>query len=342
MRHAARVRALLAALAVAACSSPAPDAASGTARPTEAVPEPGSRAGGPSASAAEPLASWAELEDAPLARLEMATAAHRGRIWMAGGLSPLGEAVSEVEVFDPATGEWTRGPTLPDGVHHAALVSDGDRLWLVGGYVGASFATITDRVLVLDEGSETWTEGPPLPEPRAAGAATWDGARIVYGGGVGPGGVTGDVIVLAEGSWTEIGALPRPREHLAATSDGAGRAWLLGGRVGGLDANLADVAVVEGGSITPLDPLPTARGGVAAFYVPTIGACLSGGEAPAEAYAVVECVGDDGTIVTAPPMNVRRHGHGAAVVDGAAYVLLGGPAPGLSTHASVERLDVVP
>jgi hypothetical protein len=30
------------------------------------------------------------------------------------------------------------------------------------------------------------------------------------------------------------------------------------------------------------------------------------------------------------------------VVDGVAYVLLGGPIPGLSAHASVERLDLDP
>ena len=261
---------------------------------------------------------------------------------MAGGLSPLGEAVSEVEVFDPATGEWTSGPALPTGIHHAALVSDGERLLLVGGYIGASFATITDLVLVLEDRADAWTEGPSLPEPRAAGAAAWDGTRVVYGGGVGPGGVTGDVFAMQAEAWAELGALPRAREHLGAASDGRGRTWLLGGRVGGLDANLPDVALVEGEDVTPLDPLPTARGGVGAFYLPPLGACLTGGEAPAEAYDVVECVRDDGSVVAGPPMNVPRHGHGAAVVDGVAYVVMGGPTPALSAHESVERFELAP
>jgi hypothetical protein len=279
------------------------------------------------------------LEDAPLARLEMATAAHAGRIWLAGGLSPLGEAVSEVEVFDPGTGAWTSGPSLPTGVHHSALVSDSERLWLIGGYVGASFSAPTDIVLLLEEGADAWVEGPPLPAARAAGAAAWDGARMVYAGGVGAGGVAADVFVTDDGTWTDIGAMPRPREHLAATSDGEGRTWLLGGRVGGLDANLPDVALVEGATISPLDPLPTARGGVAAFYLPGVGACLTGGEAPTEAFTAVECVTDDGEIRSLEPMGVARHGHGAAVVDGTAYVVMGGPTPGLSAHRSVERLD---
>lgn len=272
----------------------------------------------------------------------MATAAHDGRIWMAGGLSQLGEAVAEVEIFDPASGEWSSGPGLPTGVHHAALVSDGERLLLVGGYVGSGFNAPTDIVLALPGGADAWEEAPSLPDPRAAGAAAWDGSRLVYAGGVGRGGVSGDVFALADGTWERLGAMPRAREHLAATSDGEGRTWLLGGRVGGLDGNLGDVDLVEGGTITALEPLPTPRGGVAAFFLPAIGACLTGGEAPAEALRTVECVAADGVARAAPDMTLLRHGHGAAVVDGVAYVVLGGPTPGLSAHASVERFDVAP
>jgi non-specific serine/threonine protein kinase len=288
-------------------------------------------------SAAETLA-WQELEPAPLARLEMATAAHAGRIWLAGGLSPLGEAVSEVEIFDPATGEWSSGPALPTGIHHAALVSDGDRLLLLGGYLGASFNQPTEIVLTLADGAGSWETGPPLPEARGAGAAAWDGERVVYAGGVGTGGVSADVFALQDGAWERLGAMPRTREHLAAASDGQGRTWVLGGRIGSLESNLTDVDLVEGGSITALQALPTPRGGVGAFYLPELGACLTGGEALSGAFTTVECVDPEGTISTGPEMRVPRHGHGAAVVDGVAYVLLGGPTPGLSAHSSVESL----
>ena len=343
MQHAARVRAVAAALVLAACAvAPSPDTsapASGAPHssgqlPSEAPATPGGSQG--------PLGQWTGLADAPLARLEMATAAHDGRIWMAGGLSPLGEAVAEVEIFDPASGEWSSGPGLPTGVHHAALVSDGDRLLLVGGYVGSGFNVATDVVLTLSDEDGAWQEGPPLPDPRAAGAAAWDGSRLIYAGGVGVGGVSGDVYALTDGTWQRLGAMPRAREHLAAASDGEGRTWLLGGRVGGLEGNLGDVDLLERDAITALEPLPTPRGGVAAFFLPALGACLTGGEAPAEALRTVECVGADGVARPAPDMNVLRHGHGAAVVDGIAYVMLGGPTPGLSAHASVERLDAAP
>ena len=339
MQRAARLPVLIAAIALAGCGPASPEptpVASPTEIPSSGVPE--------SSGASEPpvTAGWTQLPDAPLARLEMAVAAHAGRIWLAGGLSPLGEAVAEVEIFDPASGEWSSGPTLPTGIHHAALVSDGERLLLIGGYIGSSFSTPTEIVLTLTDGAEDWDEGQPLPEPRGAGAAAWDGERVVYAGGIGQGGVSGDVYALADGTWERIGAMPRAREHLAAASDGQGRTWLLGGRVGSLESNLGDVDLVEGDAISALEPLPTPRGGVGAFYLPTLGACLTGGEAPAEALRTVECVGPSGEILSAPDMNVLRHGHGAAVVGDVAYVVLGGPVPGLSTHASVEALDLNP
>ena len=78
-------------------------------------------------------------------------------------------------VFDPAAGTWTTGPTLPEAVHHAALVSTPSGLVLVGGYVGDE---LTDRPPRSD-GSTTaptaWTDDAPLPDSRAAGAAAFDG-----------------------------------------------------------------------------------------------------------------------------------------------------------------------
>jgi hypothetical protein len=332
------VLALVAGLATA-CGPAAPtgDPAGSTA--TTASPSsagrPAREAGSAQASAA--AASWETLDDAPFARLEMATAAHEGRIWLAGGLSPLGEALTDVDVLDPATGAWSDGPSLPAGVHHAALVSDGERLILIGGYLGSTFGQPTDVVLVLADGDDAWQAGPSLPDARAAGAAAWDGARVVYGGGIGVG-VAADVYALEDETWSRIAGLGRPREHLAATSDGEGRTWFLGGRVGGLDTNLGAVEVLDGEAVTSHEPLPTPRGGVAAFYLPETGACVTGGEAPDRAFATVECIDRAGAISTLADLTVPHHGHGAAVVDGTAYVVLGGPEPTLSAGSVVERL----
>ena len=253
-----------------------------------------------------------------------------------------GAAVDRVAILDPATGVWTDGPALPERMHHAALLSDGTDLWLLGGYVGDSFEQPTDAVWRLPgaDPAGTWEPGPPLPERRAAGAAVWDGTRIVYGGGVGPSVVSDVVYASGPGGFTPVARLSRAREHLAAATDGAGRTWFLGGRRNGLAGNLTRVDLVEGDSVTDLGELSRARGGVAAFYWPSLGACLSGGEAPSEAYRDVECMTADGQKVSLPLLAEPRHGHGAAVIDGKAYAVFGGHVPALDVSSTVEVLDL--
>ena len=266
------VRSLLGAVlavTVTSCGAPppAPEASDPPSSGSDAgISAPPSASGAPAAGSPGPADAWAVLPDAPFARLEMAVAAHDGRIWLAGGLSALGDALIDVDVFDPATSTWSDGPDLPAPVHHAALVSDGERLVLIGGYQGSDFNRPTDLVLALADGDDGWTTGPPLPEARAAGAAAWDGSRIVYAGGVGAGGVAADVYELSGGAWNRIGSMAQVREHLAATSDEEGTVWLLGGRVGGLESNLDVVETVSGDAVASIGSLPTPRGGVAAFH----------------------------------------------------------------------------
>jgi hypothetical protein len=167
----------------------------------------------------------------------------------------------------------------------------------------------------------------------------------VYAGGVKPGGIASEVFALTPGDaeWAVIGRLPTAREHLAVTSDGAGQTFVLGGRVGGLDRNLGIVDLVAGsgdGSVRTIGQLPTKRGGVGAFWWPSLGACLAGGESPGGTNPQVECMTPDGKVGRLPDLGVARHGVGAAVVDGTAFVVLGGRQPGLSTSDVTEALSL--
>jgi hypothetical protein len=286
---------------------------------------------------------WSAVAAAPVALTEVAVAAHNGRVWVAGGLRADGTASAAVLVFDPTKGTWAAGPMLPAAIHHAALVSTPGGLVLVGGYVGDTTTVATDAVRRLDDGATRWTDGAPLPEARAAGGAAFDGVRIVYAGGVKPGGIADEVFALPTGdsAWSLIGHLPTAREHLAVTADGLGHTFVLGGRVGDLDHNLGTVDLVQGsgeGAVRTIGDLPTKRGGVGAFWWPSLGACLAGGESPGGTNPQVECMAADGTRARLPDLGVARHGLGAAVVDGSAYVVLGGRQPGLFTSDVTERL----
>jgi len=292
---------------------------------------------GRSAGPGEP--GWVRAAAAPVALTEVAAAAHHGRIWVAGGLDGQGRASDRVFVYDPATDAWSDGPASPEPVHHAALVSDGQALFLIGGYVGGGFGGPTDAVWRLEDDDGPWTPGRPLPEPRGAGAAAWGGrGQVMYGGGVGPAGVSDDVFVQDDGSWRLLASLSRPREHLAAASSGGGSVTFLGGRDG--QGNLATVDLVSAeGVVGRTEDLPTARGGIAAFSAGTLGECVVGGEGPNGTFGAVECVGVT-AVTTLPGLTVPRHGLGGVILDGRAYVLLGGPRPGLTVSDVVEVLDL--
>lgn len=285
-----------------------------------------------------PAGDWTGFPDAPQALSEVAAAGFGGHVWVAGGFRADGNANRSVQIFDPTFETWAGGPELPQAVHHSSLVSTGDALYLVGGYVGSGFDMPTGAVQRLDAASGLWELDTPLPAARAAGAAAWDGQRLVYAGGVGPDGLSGDVFALEDGAWTMMGVLSEPREHLAAASDADGRVWFLAGRTAGLDTNLGTVDLVEGAEITPIGQLTTPRGGVAGFWSATAGACAVGGEDPDRTYDEVECIDGDGQVQVLPSLAAPRHGLGAVVVDGIAFTVLGGPEPGLTTSGTVEGL----
>jgi non-specific serine/threonine protein kinase len=285
--------------------------------------------------------AWTQVAEAPAALTEVAAAVLDDRIWVAGGLTAEGAGSADVFVYEPIEVSWSPGPDLPTPVHHSSLVSDGTSLWLVGGYAGNGFDAPTAEVWRLEPSApDGWVAEEPLPESRGAGAAAWDGSRIVYAGGVGPDGVSGAVFALEDGAWSQVARLATPREHLAATTDGDGSVFVLGGRVGGLDANIATADQVQGDTATEIGELPTRRGGVAAFWSPAVGACLVGGESPGGTNAQVECIDVDGDVSVLPALGRPRHGLGAAVVNRVAYVLLGGDQPGLFVSPTVEALDL--
>jgi hypothetical protein len=270
--------------------------------------------------------AWTALPPAPAAEESGGVAAFDGKVWVAGGIDAAHNPTSAVQVYDPATRSWRRGPSLPAPVTHVALVSTGKQLLTIGGYANAGSGPVA-AVRRLDPRAGVWVDGPSLPAPRGAGAAAWDGHRIVFAGGVGPDGKpSADVFALEAGVWRRIGALPRPREHLAAVSDGQGSVFFLGGEVnsGGHKTVFGEVDMVEGGAVRQLGTLPTARSSVAGFWAPTAGACVVGGrDAHLTTLTTVECVSPTGVVQRLASLAHPRHGLGAAVLDGTAYALLG-------------------
>ena len=271
-------------------------------------------------------------------------AAHQGELWVVGGAGEGDHPRDEVRVFDPVQEEWRDGPMLPVAVQHAALVSTGEHLFLLGGLTrpdpGSELSSL-DTVYRLDSSEGPWMLDEPLPGPRFAGAAAWDGQRLVFAGGAGwkPRTAAADMWALEDEEWVEIGQLGLAREHLTAVTDGEGTIWFVGGADVGSGQVVNDVDVLHGTDVGPGPAISTAVEGVAAIWTSETGICVFGGSttlpnagpgaAPVDA---VECLGDSAP--QWPTLPEARAGATAAVLGDTVYVVGGYPAPGAQLGAA--------
>ncbi len=285
--------------------------------------------------------TWHKAAMAPSARTEVAAAVLAGKIYVIGGFSPLRfgnllkMSVSEaVEVYDPAKDRWRLAAPLPRPWHHAAAVSTGERLFVLGGFT-PGLTSVWNPVNAVFEylpDENRWVERRPLPTARGALAAAWlDGKIFAIGGYDGRRSLAVvEVYDPVTDTWQSVASLSTPRDHLAAVAVD-GRVYAIGGRVD-LDYR-HNLAVVEAydpasGRWHEVAPLPTPRSGIAAAVLNGM-VLVVGGESDKGTYEENEAYWPKtDTWVTLPPLPTPRHGLAAAVVEGRLYALCGGTRPG--------------
>lgn len=118
-------------------------------------------------------------------RSAAATIVFDGRIYVIGGFSA-GRPLDRVDVFDPQSGEWTRGVALPQPRGGLAVAGDGERIHVFGGR-GADNTTL-DLHTSWAPGETGWRDEAALLSPRTnAAAAALQGTLYLVGGGSGGG-----------------------------------------------------------------------------------------------------------------------------------------------------------
>jgi N-acetylneuraminic acid mutarotase len=258
-----------------------------------------------------------------------------GRVYVIGGITADRAIIADtVEVYDPERDAWGLAAPLPTPVHHAAAVSVGGLLYVVGGWSDRFFATVLDSVYAYDPARDSWSPKAPLPIPRASLAvAAWDGRIYAMGGS--PVAREGDFAVYdpATDVWTPLPELPTPRNHLAAGAI-AGRIYAVGGRIGSpfpeLNTGALEAFDVSAGQWTELPPMPTPRSGIAAAVVAGR-LVVFGGEVNVGPGVFDEVEAYDpgsGRWSPLPPMPTPRHGIGAGVLGDEVSIPGGGPVQG--------------
>jgi N-acetylneuraminic acid mutarotase len=210
---------------------------------------------------------WQASPDMPAPRAEGVVAAVGSKVYVIGGrvratpeASHFNDHVDTAvtEVFDTATGLWSRAADAPTTRNSAASAVIDGRVYVVGGRQAHRNPDGTLRQVnvpsleVFDPATGTWASRAPMPQAQGGLAASAHGGRLyVFGGEQ----WVPEQKVYAEGwvydprtdRWSALPALPTARHGLgAATVDN--RIHLIGGgvRVGGNAASDAHEVLVLG------------------------------------------------------------------------------------------------
>ena len=166
--------------------------------------------------------AWREIP-APFQRRALAAATRHGRIHALGGLSRETGPVSTVDVLDPETGVWSKGPDLPRGSmlgFGTAAASDGGRIFV---------SQAAGGVHRLAEDGTAWEPVATLAQPRYMNRLIPVGTHLLAVGGAGREGHLATIEVV------DVGASDRE------PADGTGATRWPGFR-GGRDTNVSRAA----------------------------------------------------------------------------------------------------
>ena len=117
-------------------------------------------------------AEWRRARSMPVPARESG-AVIRSKLYLFGGFSTYDvKATDAVQVFDPATGTWSRLHPMPRPVTHINPALDGDTVWFAGGFMGNNPGPAVTDVWKYVISADRWLPGPPLPAEREWGAGS--------------------------------------------------------------------------------------------------------------------------------------------------------------------------
>ena len=183
--------------------------------------------------------TWKALAPLPTKRGSPNAAVVNGKIYVIGGASTHPgsketavhprrphRSVGTNEVYDPATNTWDTRSTMPTARNHAAVGVVNNKIYVIGGRVGAAFmttpASATDLVEEYDPATDQW--GPlkrSMPTPRSAMSwGTYKGKIYVAGGEMRDEKIWGAFTVVealdpVANNWSILPPIPIPRHGYA-------------------------------------------------------------------------------------------------------------------------------
>ncbi len=203
--------------------------------------------------------TWTQKKKMPISRFYFGLAVVAGKIYLIGGTTGLGEGqeqrIARVDIYDPATDTWAKGPKMPTRRDPGGVAVVSDRIYVIGGEgwplpkewgAGEFLGSIEE----YDPINRQWRKKKDLLEVKNWFSSVVVGNDIyLIGGYTREGGfrevATVNVYHPRTETWREISALPNPLGTFdAATVNG--KIYVLGSL--GADARFStDVLVYDAG-----------------------------------------------------------------------------------------------
>ena len=179
-----------------------------------------------------PPGGYGRRTNLPLANSEMAVAELDGKIYVLGGYPSSRVPQASVQVYEPATNQWSIVAMLPFAMHHPVVTGVKGKLYSFGGQLASAD---TARTLAYDPAANAWTDLANMPTARGAGSSAVIGDKVYVVGGRPPADNTFEVYDIASNTWATLPNLPPTyptRNHIAATAID-GKVYVAGGRYNG-------------------------------------------------------------------------------------------------------------
>lgn len=126
---------------------------------------------------------WLPIADKPTPVTDISAVVIGEKIFVPGGEGADGKPTAVLEIYDPRQDSWEEGTPLPETLSAYALADFEGKLYLFGGWDGAS---ARDSVWIYDPGQEAWRAGAQMADPLYDSAAVALTDRIVVLGGRNP------------------------------------------------------------------------------------------------------------------------------------------------------------
>ena len=178
--------------------------------------------------------AWEQKADAPVARYRTAAAVIKGKIYILGGDSNVGELRTLVEVYDPATDTWGKAAKLIERRSGSSAAVVNGKIYAFGGFRKEQHWV--EIVEEYDPAADKWTKKRDMPTPRQDMSPTSPAVngKIYLIGGDNNNQLTAAVEEYdsAKNEWVKQKKMPTVRDLLAAVQV-KGKIYAIGGVAAG-------------------------------------------------------------------------------------------------------------